>query len=88
MEQDAAKRRSERVTGVSNVADDLMAVLTTKLEGVAAIEDDQRDAEAVGDQAAPAAFTWTEPRARDRIEAVRERLGDRRSFIQPGQDTR
>ena len=67
MEPEEAKRRSAWVTGVSNVANDLMTA---------------------GEPAAPGAFAWAEPHARDRIEAVRERLGDRRSFIQPGQDTR
>jgi hypothetical protein len=40
-----AKRRSDRVTGVSNVAYDLMVILTNKLEGVAAIEEYKEDAQ-------------------------------------------
>jgi hypothetical protein len=33
------KRQRERVTGVSNVAYDLMVVLTNKLQGIAATEE-------------------------------------------------
>ena len=51
MDQDEAKRRSERVTGISNIAYDLMVVLTNKLEGVAAMEEYKLDAEAANDSA-------------------------------------
>ena len=33
---DEAKQQSEQISGISNVAYDLMAVMTNKLEGIAA----------------------------------------------------
>ncbi|HEU0116132.1 MAG TPA: hypothetical protein VFQ80_15705 [Thermomicrobiales bacterium] len=82
MEQDEAKRRSERVTGVSNVAYDLMVVLTNKLEGVAAIEEYKLDAEAAGAPDVRAAFERIELRARQDIEELRELLQAHLQHIQ------
>jgi hypothetical protein len=82
MDQDEAKRRSERVTGVSNIAYDLMAVLTNKLEGVAAIEEYKLDAEAAGDQDVRAAFDRIEQRERQNIEELRGLLSDRLQRIE------
>ena len=39
MDMQQAKRRADRVSGVSNVAYDLVTVLTNKLEGTAAMEE-------------------------------------------------
>jgi hypothetical protein len=50
MDMDEAKQRSEQISGVSNVAYDLMAVMTNKLEGIAAMEEYKLDAEDAGDQ--------------------------------------
>ena len=66
-----AKRRSERVTGVSNLAYDLMVVLTNKLEGVAAMEEYKLDAEAAGAADVLAAFERIEQREREDIEELR-----------------
>lgn len=44
-----AKQQSEQISGISNVAYDLMAVMTNKLEGIAAMEEYKLDAEDVGD---------------------------------------
>jgi deazaflavin-dependent oxidoreductase (nitroreductase family) len=82
MEQENAKRRSERVTGVSNVAYDLMVVLTNKLEGVAAMEDYKLDADAANDPEVRAAFERIEQRERECIEELRGLLMARLQRIQ------
>jgi hypothetical protein len=71
VDQQAAKRHSERVTGVSNVAYDLMTVLTNKLEGVAAMEEYKLDADASSDADVRAAFERIEQREREDIEELR-----------------
>jgi hypothetical protein len=71
MNQAVAKRRSEQVTGVSNVAYDLMAVLTNKLEGVAAMEEYKLDADTANDPEVRAAFERIEQRERQSIEELR-----------------
>jgi hypothetical protein len=71
MDQEEAKRRSERVTGISNIAYDLMVVLTNKLEGVAAMEEYKLDADASNDREVRAAFERIEERERQSIEELR-----------------
>ena len=71
MELEEAKRRSERVTGISNVAYDLMVVLTNKLEGVAAMEEYKLDADAANDSEVRAAFERIEQRERQDIDELR-----------------
>jgi uncharacterized membrane-anchored protein len=44
-----AKRGTEQVTGVSNVTYDALAVLTSALEGAAALEMYKQDAQKAGD---------------------------------------
>jgi len=70
MGQEEAKRHSERVTGVSNVAYDLMVVLTNKLEGVAAMEEYKLDADAANDPEVRAALERIEQRERQSIEEL------------------
>jgi hypothetical protein len=82
VDQEEAKRRSERVTGVSNVAYDLMVVLTNKLEGVAAMEEYKLDADAANDTAVRAAFERIEQRERQSIEELRGLLIDHLQRIQ------
>jgi deazaflavin-dependent oxidoreductase (nitroreductase family) len=82
MDQEEAKRRSERVTGVTNVAYDLMVVLTNKLEGVAAMEEYKLDADAANDAAVRAAFERIELRERQSIEELRGLLIDHLQRIQ------
>ena len=48
-QMDQAKQQSEQIIGISNVAYDLMAVMTNKLEGIAAMEEYKLDAEEAGD---------------------------------------
>lgn len=71
VDQEGAKRRSERVTGVSNVAYDLMVVLTNKLEGVAAMEEYKLDADVADEREVRAAFERIEERERESIEELR-----------------
>jgi hypothetical protein len=82
MNQEEAKRRSERVTGVTNVAYDLMVVLTNKLEGVAAMEEYKLDADAANDAAVRTAFERIEQRERQSIEELRGLLIDHLQRIQ------
>jgi hypothetical protein len=71
MNQEVAKRQAERVTGVSNVAYDLMVVLTNKLEGVAAMEEYKLDADAANDPEVRVAFDRIELRERQSIDEMR-----------------
>ncbi len=49
MDLDEVKQQSEQISGISNVAYDLMVVMTNKLEGIAAMEEYKLDAEDAGD---------------------------------------
>lgn len=49
MDSEQAKRETEQISGISNVAYDLMSVMTNKLEGIAAMEEYKLDAEDAGD---------------------------------------
>jgi hypothetical protein len=69
-----AKRRAERVTGISNVGYDLMVVLTNKPQGIAAIEEYKLDAEATGDREVSACFARLEQRDRQDVEELRDLL--------------
>jgi deazaflavin-dependent oxidoreductase (nitroreductase family) len=82
VDQEEAKRRSERMTGVSNVAYDLMVVLTNKLEGVAAMEEYKFDADAANDSAVRAVFERIEQREREDIDELRGLLIDHLQRIQ------
>jgi hypothetical protein len=79
-----AKRGVEQVTGVSNVAYDLMAVLTNKLQGMAAMEEYKLDAEASGDREVGRFFTRMEERDRQEIGELREMLVRHLHLIQQG----
>lgn len=63
------KQRTETISGVSNVAYDLMSVLTNKLEGIAAIEQYKQDAQ--GDREALQCFEQLEKRARQDVDTLR-----------------
>lgn len=82
MEQAQAKRQSGRVTGVPNVAYDLMVVLTNKLEGIAAMEEYKLDADAADDPEVRRAFELIEQREREAIDELRRLLIDRLPRIQ------
>jgi hypothetical protein len=82
MDQQEAKRRSERVTGVPNITYDVMVTLTNKLEGMAALEEYKLDAEAAGDHEVRAAFERLEQRGREDVELLRDLLLPRLQRIQ------
>src|SRR6266536_855876 len=67
-----AKRRTENITGVSNVAYDLRVVLTNKLQGIAAIEEYKTDAEAADDHEVRAFLDKIEQRDQQDVEELRE----------------
>jgi hypothetical protein len=79
-----AKRGVERITGVSNVAYDLMTVLTNKLQGMAAMEEYKLDAEAAGDREVARFFGRIEERDRQEIGELREMLVRHLQLIQQG----
>ena len=64
------KRNAENVSGVSNVAYDLMSVLTNKLEGIAAIEQYKQDAQ--GDDEVLQCFEQLEQQARTDVDKLRQ----------------
>jgi hypothetical protein len=66
-----AKRRAEQVSGVSNVAFDLMAVLTNKLEGIAAIEEYKQDCEQAGDREARETYERIEQRDQEDVRQLK-----------------
>jgi hypothetical protein len=69
-----AKQYADQVSGVSNVAYDLMVVLTNKLEGIAAIEEYLLDAEEAGDREVHALFARIEGRMRADVDELRDLL--------------
>jgi hypothetical protein len=71
IDQVEAKRDASAITGVSNVAYDLMVVLTNKLEAIAAIEEYKLDAAEAGDTEARALFDQIEQTERAAIEQLR-----------------
>lgn len=82
MDREEAKVHSEHVSGVTNVAYDLMVVLTNKLEGIAAMEEYKLDADAAHEPAIRAAFERIEQRDREGIEELRGLLIDHLQRIQ------
>ena len=82
IEQVEAKHDASTVTGVSNVAYDLMVVLTNKLEAIAAIEEYKIDAAEAGDAEARALFERIEASERDAIEQLRNLVVSRVQRIQ------
>lgn len=82
MNHENAKIQSEQVTGVTNVAYDLMVVLTNKLEGIAAMEEYKLDADAAHEPVIRAAFARIEGRERESIEELRGRLIEHLQRIQ------
>jgi hypothetical protein len=72
--QEEAKRHADRVSGVSNIAYDLMVVLTNKLEGIAALEEYMLDAEEAGDREVRALFARLERRMREDVDELRDVL--------------
>ncbi len=77
MAQEQAKRRSELISGVSNVAYDLLALLYNQLEEIAAIEEYKIDAEDAGDQEVLAMLDQIQQRAREDVDLLRMALSKR-----------
>ncbi len=77
MSTERAKRESEQVTGVSNVAYDLMSVLQNTLEAIAALEVYKQDAESAGDQEARDLFEQLEQRLTGDVDRLRGLLVQR-----------
>jgi hypothetical protein len=69
-----AKQRADQVSGVSNVAYDVLVVLTNKLEGIAAIQEYLLDADEAGDREVHALFARIEGRMREDIDELRDVL--------------
>jgi hypothetical protein len=77
MDREEAKVDSDRVTGVSNVAYDLMVMLSNHLEGIAALQEYKIDAEGADDADVSAAFERIEQRYQEGIEELRTLLLNR-----------
>lgn len=79
MGTEQTKRQSEQVSGISNVAYDLMSVLHNTLEAIAAIEQYKQDAEDAGDQDVRELFEQLEQRLTGDVARLKglllERLG-------------
>ncbi len=69
-----SNKPTAQVTGVSDVAYDLMIVLTNKLEGVAAMQEYMQDAEEAGDADARACFERLAKADREAIDELRPLL--------------
>ena len=63
---------------VPTVTNDLSLALTSRVEGIAALQAYQRDAEVAGDPAVRAAFERLEQRSREDVATLRGLLGERR----------
>jgi hypothetical protein len=75
MEQ--AKRGAEHVSGVPNVTYDLISVLHSRLEGIAALEQYRQDADDAGDGEVSTFFAECQQRARSDVERLRGMLATR-----------
>ncbi len=71
MDREEAKVDSDRVTGISNVAYDLMVLLSNHLEGIAALQEYKLDAEEADDADVSAAFDRIEQRYQDGVGELR-----------------
>lgn len=70
----AADKPTAKLTGVSDVAYDLMIVLTNKLEGVAAMQEYMQDAQEAGDDTVRACFERLAKLDREAIDELRPLL--------------
>ena len=69
-----SKSQTEHVSGVSNVAYDVMALLYNKLEAVAAIEEYKLDADDAGDQEFSALLDELEQQDSQYVDRLRRLL--------------
>jgi len=77
MDREIAKIRSDRVSGVSNVAYDLMVVLSNHLEGIAAIQEYKIDSNDAGYSNVTTVFDHFEQRYQESIGELRTLLQSR-----------
>ena len=68
------KKQSEGLTGVSNIAYDLMIVLANKLEGIAAMEEYKQDAQEAGDTDCSSLFERMQQQDREAVSELRTHL--------------
>lgn len=74
MERVEAKVESDRISGISNVAYDLMTVLSNHLEGIAAIQEYKIDADEANDTEVSAVFDRIEKLYQSSIDELRALL--------------
>jgi hypothetical protein len=74
MDREDAKVTADNVTGVSNVAYDLMVVLSNHLEGIAALQEYKLDADEAKDSEVSKSFDRIEKRYKDGIDELRTLL--------------
>ncbi len=74
MEREEAKVQSDDVSGVSNVAYDVMVTLSNHLEAIAALQEYKIDADDAGDSEVSAAFDKIEKRYQQGVEELRSLL--------------
>jgi hypothetical protein len=72
-----AKKRSEHISVVSNVAVNLMTILENKLQGIAAMEEYKMDCQDAGDQAAQGLIEELERREVENVTRLKGYLRDR-----------
>jgi LmbE family N-acetylglucosaminyl deacetylase len=84
MQTEQAKRQTaERISGVPNVAFDLVAVLHNKLEAIAAYELYKQDARQAGHRQAEAFFDQCQQFDRTAVQQLREMLAQNLSVGPP-----
>ena len=71
---DDTKKQSEQLTGISNIAYDLMIVLSNKLEGIAAMEEYRQDAQEAGDIDCSSLFDRLQQQDRQAVDELRTHL--------------
>lgn len=77
MDREDTKVESDLITGVSNVAYDVMVMLSNHLEGVAALQEYKFDAEEAQDTEVMIVFDRIEQRYQDGIAELRTLLKSR-----------
>ena len=77
MSMEQAKRQAEQISGVSNVAYDLTALLENKLKGIAAIEEYKQDAQAASDQEVLSLLDQLQQQARQEVDQLKRLLVQR-----------
>jgi hypothetical protein len=75
MEQ--TKRQAHQVSGISNIAYDLITILENKLQGVGALQQYKQDAQEQGDQPVLQLLNELERRASEDISRLRPLVAER-----------